>query len=261
MPTDFGSKVGRQAGRAAASRSEAAARPAPTLLAEVVEPGPIIETILVPDADILVGVPCYKDGAMVARCLASLAEPGVQRLLIDNGGAADIQRAVAGQGIVIRNRCNRYVNPAWNQVLEVFLEHDRYELLVLANSDLILDPGWPLKLREHRQRWGSDLIQGVDTQRRRPSGGTFFALSRCVAAAVHPIPSELLVLGGDDWIFSVARGLGLRERVVPELTMHHVERGTYDKSPEVWPIARRDIERWRDVVCLQMVPQRIIECS
>ena len=43
------------------------------------------EQAVVADADILVGVPCYKDGPMVERCLASLREPRVQLLIVDNG--------------------------------------------------------------------------------------------------------------------------------------------------------------------------------
>ena len=79
---------------------------------------------------------------MVDRCLRSLAEPGVQLLLVDNGSDPDVKRAISGKGIVIRNAVNRYVNPAWNQILQVFLKRSRYDILVIANSDLVLDPGW-----------------------------------------------------------------------------------------------------------------------
>lgn len=214
--------------------------------------------VVVPDADILIGVPCYKDGPMVARCLASLAEPGVQLLLVDNGSAADVKHAIFRKGIVIRNEVNRYVNPAWNQIMELFLAEHRYDLLVLANSDLVLDAGWAAKLRA-RSHAGvkAQVLFGIDAPRKRSTLGAFFAMTPRVVAACCPIPEDLLVMGGDDFIFHVARGIGSTEHVIEDLTMMHVERGTYDKSPEVWKIARRDTKRWRKDVLPKLVPRRI----
>ena len=208
--------------------------------------GHVDEQLVVPDADILIGVPCYKDGPMVDRCLRSLEEPGVQMLIVDNGSDSDVKQAISGRGIVIRNATNRYVNPAWNQMMRFFLDHPGdYDLLVLANSDLILDPGWAAKLRTQRRAQQHDqLIFGIDAPRRRRSAGTFFAMTRGAVAASCPIPDDLLVMGGDDFIFYVNLGVGHAEHVVPSITMTHVERGTYDKSPEVWNIAQRDTDRW-----------------
>lgn len=195
---------------------------------------------------------------MVARCLDSLVAPGVQLIIVDNGSTADVKRAIKGRdAIVIRNKVNHYVNPAWNQVMAVFLSQPGYDLLVLANSDLVLDPGWAQKLGEHRQTCQSDLIFGIDAGRQRPSLGSFFALSRRAVEAVYPIPDDLLVFGGDDFIFAVARGIGCKEHVLESLTMSHVERGTYDKSPEIWDVGRRDTVRWRRHVLPKLVPKRI----
>jgi hypothetical protein len=215
---------------------------------------------IVPGADILVGVPCYKDGPMVDRCLRSLEEPGVQLLLVDNGSDPDVKQAIEGKGVVIRNEVNRYVNPAWNQIMEVFLERSNYDLLVIANSDLVLDPGWAEKLRAHRaQHPHEQLIFGIDAPRQRRSIGTFFGMTRRAALASCPIPDDLLVLGGDDFIFRVNTGVGHAEHVVPSITMTHVERGTYDKAPEIWDLARRDTDRWNQYVREKLVPRRIKE--
>ena len=219
------------------------------------------EQRVVAGADILVGVPCYKDGSMVDQCLRSLEETGVQLLVVDNGSAPDVRRAISGRGIVLLNNANRYVNPAWNQLMQWFLGRPaRYDLLVLANSDLRLVPGWSAKLRAHRQiHRHEQLIFGIDAQRRRKSAGTFFAMTRRMVTASYPIPDDLLIMGGDDFIFHVGIGLGYEEYVVDSVTMSHVERGTYDKSPEVWDIARRDTNRWNTHVFRDLVPRRIKE--
>lgn len=209
--------------------------------------------------DILVGVPCYKDGPMVNRCLRSLAEPGVQLLVVDNGADPDVKQAIAGSiSIVIRNDVNRYVNPAWNQIMAVFLQSPRYDLLVIANSDLVLDPGWAERMRAHRAHHPREqILFGVDAPRQRRSAGTFFAMTRRAVLASYPIPDDLLIMGGDDFIFYVNLGVGHEEHVVPSITMTHVERGTYDKSPEIWDIAKEDTRRWDHHGLTRLAPRRI----
>jgi hypothetical protein len=211
-------------------------------------------------ADILVGVPVYKDGPMVTRCLDSLVEAGVQLLVVDNGSTSAVKRAIKGRGIIICNAVNRYVNPAWNQMMEFFQQARRYDLLAIANSDLILDPGWAQRLRDHCKRCPHEqIICGFDGPRQRSSLGSFFAMTPRAIAACLPIPEDLLVMGGDDFIFNVALGVGCEKHILTDLTMTHVERGTYDKSPEVWDIARRDTDRWNRHGLTKLVPQRVAD--
>jgi len=219
----------------------------------------VIEEVVVPDADILVGIPCYRDGEMVERCLRSLNEPRVQLLVVDNGSDADVKQAIREKGIILRNERNKYVNPAWNQMMRYWLERQsQYATLVIANSDLVLDPGWSLKLREHlAAATNEQIVFGFDAQRKRSSSGSFFAMTKRAISACLPIPEELLIMGGDDFIFHVSRGVGCREAILPQLTMTHVERGTINKSPEVWDIAARDTDRWHQHVLPKLVPDRI----
>jgi glycosyltransferase involved in cell wall biosynthesis len=221
----------------------------------------IEEQLVIGDANILVGIPCYKDGLMVGHCLRSLIEPKVQLLIVDNGAPIDVKQAIEGRGIVIRNDVNRYVNPAWNQMMRYFLNRPgKYDMLVLANSDLVLDPGWSSTLRTHLANDPREqLIFGLDAPRHRTSAGSFFAMTARAVAVSYPIPDDLLIMGGDDFIFHVCRQVGCAEPTLQSLTMTHVERGTYDKSPEVWEIARQDTERWHRTVLPNLVPQRVAE--
>jgi len=179
----------------------------------------IEEQVVVPDADILVGVPCYKDGPMVDRCLQSLREPKVQLLIVDNGSGPDVKQVIDVKGIVIRNAVNRYVNPAWNQMMQFFLDRPgKYDLLVIANSDLVMTTGWAAKLRAHRaENQQEQIIFGkIGGQR---SMGAFFAMTRQSALACCPIPEDILIYGGDDFIFEVNRRVGLAETVAEDVTM------------------------------------------
>lgn len=216
------------------------------------------EYVIVPNADILVGVPCYKDGPMVARCLDSLVVPGVQLLIVDNGSAVDVKQAIAGKGLVIRNAVNRYVNPAWNQMMEWFLARSsQYDLLVLANSDLVLDPGWADKLRRHRAAHKEDQIIFGKVDPTHSSMGAFFAMTRGAVEATYPIPDDILIYGGDDYIFAMCGGVGFPMHVVDDLRMFHEVSGTIKKSPELWAIGGQDNQNLHHKVFSFIVPQRI----
>ena len=216
------------------------------------------EQVVAADADILVGVPCYKDGPMVARCLQSLREPRVQLLIVDNGSGPDVKQAIDGKGIVIRNDVNRYVNPAWNQMMQFFIDRPaRYDLLVIANSDLVMTIGWSSKLRAHRAANRQEQIVFGKVGPQHSSMGAFFAMTRGAVQASYPIPDELLIYGGDDFVFAMNRGVGFSEHVVEDLTMFHAVSGTISKSPELWDIGHRDNAQWHHHVLPKIVPQRI----
>lgn len=211
------------------------------------------------DADILVGVPCYRDGAMVAKALTSMQTDRIQLLIVDNGSDPDVKAVLDGRGIVLRNPVNRYVNPAWNQMMQWFLDSPQYDLLVIANSDLVLDPGWADKLRAYRRDRRSDQVifgkVDVDTA----SLGAFFAMTRGAVEACHPIPEDLLIYGGDDFIFEIAKRVGFELATIGDLTMFHAVSGTIKKSPEVWEIGKRDNARWHHHVLPKIVPARVEE--
>jgi glycosyltransferase involved in cell wall biosynthesis len=218
----------------------------------------IDEQVVVSEADILVGVPCYKGGLMVERCLLSLQEPCVQLLIVDNGSESDVKTAIADKGIVIRNAINKYVNPAWNQAMEWFLEcPGRYDLLVIANSDLVLDAGWADKLRSCRAEHSQEQIFFGKVGPQHSSRGAFFAMTQGTVLAACPIPDDLLIYGGDDFIFEVNRAVGFTEHVIDELTMFHAVSGTISRSPELWEIGRRDNARWHQHVLPKLVPERV----
>jgi len=212
-----------------------------------------------PDADILVGVPCYRDGAMVARCLDSLPARDVQLLIVDNGSDPDVKPVLEGRGVVLRNEVNQYVNPAWNQMMQWFLENRRFDLLVLANSDLVLEAGWAEALRDFRVLSQTQLIYGTIEHGQQPSMGAFFAMTRPVVEAVWPIPDDLLIYGGDDFIFEMSKRLGFAVGTASQVSMTHEVSGTIRKSPEVWEIGARDTQRWHRHVLPNIVPARVRE--
>lgn len=212
-------------------------------------------------ADIVVGVPCYRDGPMVERCLRSLQEAEVQLLLVDNGADADVKQVLADRGIIIRNDVNRYVNPAWNQIMKWFLEAAKYKILVVANSDLVMEAGWAAKLRAHVENNPKASLFFGRVGENQSSKGAFFAMCREAVLASYPIPEDILIYGGDDFIFEVHRQAGLLDSVMDDVVMWHAVSGTISKAPELAEIGRRDNACWHHYVLPQIVPQRVKEIA
>ncbi len=172
---------------------------------------------------IMLGVPCFGETReMALQALRSFLQPDVDVVAIDNGGSPDVKAALAEMSSsisIIRNERNVYVNPAWNQLAERFIASEA-EILVLANADLEVAPGWAqsLSMRHDRARrsnelelWFGHFAQPVESARSLSdeisgadalwSGGSFFALPRDAVKIAFPIPPELLIWYGDNWIF------------------------------------------------------------
>jgi GT2 family glycosyltransferase len=211
------------------------------------------------DADILVGVPCYRDGEMVAKGLASMQEDRIQLLIVDNGSDPDVKAVLDGRGIVVRNPVNLYVNPAWNQMMQWFLDSPQYDLLVIANSDLVLTPGWAEKLRAFRRARPQEQVIFGKVDPEHASMGAFFVMTRRVVEACCPIPPEMLIYGGDDFIFEITKRVGFELVTAEDVTMFHAVSGTIRKSPEVWEIGKRDNGLWHHHVLPKIVPARVKE--
>lgn len=214
---------------------------------------------------IMLGTPCFReDHEMLARAFRSFCEPDVDVVAIDNGGSEDVKAAIfdAGDTIsVIRNPKNVYVNPAWNQLAERFLSSGS-EILVLANADLIANKGWSsslllrhdlIKTRSEREFWcGTGItLEQVDVEV-APSvevsdqkfHGAFFAFTREAVLRAFPVPKELLIFFGDDWIIKRLSEAGFSPRALRDVRVFHAANVSSNRLPEYYEIIARDRLAW-----------------
>jgi GT2 family glycosyltransferase len=95
----------------------------------------------------LVGIPCLYGAGHTKEAIESVVnKPGVDLLLIDNGAEQSVKEVLHSYSNrlnvkIIINPVNIYVNPAWNQILNHFL-NNKYDYLLIMNSDLILHKDW-----------------------------------------------------------------------------------------------------------------------
>jgi GT2 family glycosyltransferase len=232
---------------------------------------------------IFLGVPCFReDPERLVEAIKSFEDPSVDVFLIDNGAILEVKQVLLANKTarVIHNPRNVYINPAWNQLAKRFLESGR-EILVLANADVVLSRGWGIALlrrsveyavrvdrsqnHEHtkvdKELWFGVLstLELVRTSM-EPSGeatgedsvnhtaGFFFAMPRALVEIIFPIPEEILLYYGDDWIWRLAKAAGYTSVYLHDVRVWHGGSISTGRLDERARIIDADMRAWREVV-------------
>ena len=218
---------------------------------------------------IMLGVPVFReDKTMVEGAIQSFLDPLVNVVVVDNGASEDAKAGIAtfqDAVEIIRNQENIYVNPAWNQLAKRFLSSDA-EILVIANADILVRSGWAESIlarhnfdtdeiwfghRTHdvQETTGLRQYSSKETTKQPSSRGGFFAMKRKAVPTVFPIPSELRIFYGDNWIFDVLAMGGYREVTLADVVVWHEESVSRKRLPEVDDIFRQDRHEWDTHLC------------
>lgn len=222
-------------------------------------------------APIMLGVPVFReDRAMVEGAIRSFLDPLVDVVVVDNGASEEAKAGIAtfqGSVEVIRNQVNVYVNPAWNQLADRFLRSEA-EILVVANADVLVRPGWAESLLDRLAALGASGTDAMvelwfgrrtsnaqETARPRrhsseevvgvpASRGGFFAMARKAVSLVFPIPLELRIFYGDDWIFGILGRIGYKQVTLADIVVWHKESVSQERLPELNNIIWQDRQAW-----------------
>ena len=219
---------------------------------------------------ILVGIPCVT-GPIHCRASIKSAISYADVLIIDNGATKEVKDVLLEikdtyttpyKLFTIVNKDNIYVNPAWNQIMEYFLEHKEYDYLIIMNSDLSMEFPWEWICNE---RWRNDpdeiLVPVLNEGVKYPTypyflpakivtegtPGAFITLNRRQAKIVYPIPGEIKIWFGDNWIYSTLRNFGYQTVIPPNLTGTTSWSQTVSKIPEATAIIEEDKIAWEKV--------------
>lgn len=212
---------------------------------------------------ILVGIPVVT-GALHCRAAIDSAKVGADVLVIDNGADEEVKVMLDEYSdddwiYVLQNSKNIYVNPAWNQIIKWFLEHDEYDYLVIMNSDLTMGCLWYCICQ---YRWHHDkdeiLIPSINPKdeifpapymlpAKLVSSGTpgvFITLNKKQARLVYPIPESIKIWFGDNWIYEILRGIGYNTVIPPNLIGTTSWSQTIKRVPEAPQIIEQDKIEW-----------------
>lgn len=197
---------------------------------------------------ILVAIP-FLFGAEHSRlCIESIIDSDVDLLLIDNGAAQDVKNVLnhyhSRKNVVIKSFPeNIFVNPAWNYAMEFFRATD-HDYLIIMNSDLIMQKDWfevlKNRLIENPNEITLPIISDglfyvnpnyqIGQEVTSGTPGVFILMNWKQVEMVYPIPSEIKVWFGDQFIFTVLRELGFKTVIAPNLYAQHYHNGSQNVS-------------------------------
>lgn len=180
----------------------------------------------------LIGIPCLFGSVHTKAAIDSVINQS-NVLLIDNGAEKSVRSVIDSFDChKIHNKSNLYVNQAWNQILDFFLKHD-YDILVIMNSDIIMNKGWIDVLSKVPEgtiavpNLGS-ATEDIDVNQGTP--GVFIHLTKKQANIVYPITDCIKVWFGDNWIYGILRSLGYKTVVYHKLKAIHYHNGSQNVS-------------------------------
>lgn len=209
----------------------------------------------------LVGIPCLYGAAHTKEAIDS-AKLGADVLCIDNGAEEGVRKVIEESGsFIIRNEKNIYVNPAWNQIMQYFIENREYDVLCVMNSDLILPVNWNLMLDEfYLQTKDSVPIPNTINDKTKIGvcnhnelileqinggiAGIFICLTREQCDLVYPIPSYIQVWYGDDWIYDILGMDGLKTMLIKNMEVYHAISQNVSRVKGIGEIIEQDRQGW-----------------
>lgn len=227
---------------------------------------------------ILVAIPVLYHGHIFDECVQSvlnntiLKGVDVDLLIGDNGSPADVKAVIQKYWTnprmkIIIEPTNIYVNPIWNKFMQFFLANDEYDYLIIMNSDLILQKNWAEVCKNYWEVFPDEILIPKVAQDRNlllrdentsvtpaqevhaGTAGVFITLNRKQCQMVYPIPEEILVWFGDQWIYEILRTK--YKTVIPEnLIAYHFHGGsqTVGTTNGISQIIEDDKANWAHIV-------------
>lgn len=204
-------------------------------------------------------MPCYNELHHTKKGVQSILDnsPPVNFVFIDNGstdGTLPYLQTISPH--IIRNPTNLYVNPAWNQGLKYVLSHSLGEYICIINNDIEVGKNWlePIFwLFEHHK---NEFYVPMSNTQENPAFGDFhkyvedawnrplelrYILQPFVGFCMfirkehiglfYPIPEQMKVLRGDDWITDCLASNGILPRRVSRCAVNHFGGATQRGMP------------------------------
>jgi len=217
----------------------------------------------------LIGIPCLYAAKITENALNSVVnKENVDILIINNGAEPAVISVIEKfnkhyQNVtVINNSNNIYVNPAWNQILEYFLQHPDYDYVCIMNSDIIMQHQFNIVLDRNHFLSPNDIyiatqvnnivaiknrlnaITDKKTEVTEGTAGVNIILNRKQAEIIYPIPEYIKIWFGDNWIYEILREIGYKTYILDSLQAFHYGSQNVSKLPGISQIIEKDKKNW-----------------
>lgn len=202
---------------------------------------------------ILVGIPVIYCDECVKLCLESLSSQAADLIIVDNDSTPEIKKMIKDLPKIV-NLKNVYVNPAWNQLMEYFLETD-HDYLIILNSDMVLENGAIDKIKNIDIDSEKTIILPNVSDHHISEGvltiewgfpGIMIVLTRKMVEMVYPIPETLKLWFGDDWIFKRLKKNGYQLQIHYGIKAKHSGSRSISSLKEAEALIECDKVNWEN---------------
>jgi GT2 family glycosyltransferase len=232
---------------------------------------------------VVVCAPCWNQVGytrwFVSSVLRNSEGHDVHLILLDNGSVDETRDYITSlrrkTTTTILNAENVGVNPAWNALLEEAIK-PKYaaDAICLANNDIVVGPGWLDSVCQafqdpanasyfvangafaNQHTFEDDVRQALPAlrgQRVTARGGWCLFFTPAMVRLFHPIPPELVLWFGDDWMHYHLEKAGLQcEAMLDCCALHFLSKSVAEYPNKVERIAK-DREAFMRLVP-EMVP-------
>lgn len=217
---------------------------------------------------ILVAIPIIVNSDVAREAINQVVlNLNVTVLLCSNGGGPEIEQLLnefkhLPNVITWIYEKNIYVNPVWNKFLDFFIQSSQWDRLMILNSDLTLQKDWlqvlekrwldnpndilvPMVTDDKTKMFEDIHIEGGSAQQVYEGvPGICLTLNKKQASAVYPIPEEVKVWFGDNWILGIMTALGEKIFVLDNFLAYHHHSTSVQAVEGVYEIIEQDKLAW-----------------
>ena len=199
-------------------------------------------------------VPVIFSPQWVKRCLENVKG---DLIVIDNGATPEVKEVIKNYRVITNDK-NIYVNPVWNQAMQIFLCSD-YTHLCLLSSDVVMMEGWEKYVEAIHPYQVIVLPEIVNNHKHHDYlaeshhvecfAGIFFLLDKKMAEICYPIPEQMKIWFGDNWIQKKLEAKGYQARVYHDLhAIHGNSESVRGLGAEATPIIEQDKIEWQKLI-------------
>ena len=199
-------------------------------------------------------VPVIFSPNSVEQCLNSIKG---DLIVIDNGSTAGVKKVIDKYNKVVNDK-NIYVNPVWNQAMRIFLSSD-YTHLCILGSDVIMMDRWEQFVEKHfkeKQIMLPDVVASHishewsgECYKVQAFAGIFLLLDRDMVNICYPIPEDIKIWYGDNWIQYKLEAKGYEAMIYTDLhSVHGNSESVRALGDETTSIIEQDKIEWQKLV-------------
>lgn len=197
---------------------------------------------------ILASFPIYNTPEVTTHAIASLG--AVDKYFVINTPPLEY---LAGKYKHIVNEENNYCNGGWNQAMEYFLK-GKWKYLALGSADVIMSRHWFDKIPQRdNEVWvptyssSLELMENTRGEKLEFTGGVagaFTVFPREAVRIVYPIPEQLKLWFGDEYMFNKLRSKGWKVFQATFTAYHYGSLGVYQDQHTSNSIIEQDKLEW-----------------